>query len=153
MSANYPVGYKRPPKKGQFRKGRSGNPKGRPSGSRNLKTVLSTLLQESVELSINGRPRRKTQLEAYLMVLIRAAIKGNARAWDSLLRAMQATGLLDAADDGAKPLSVSESKLLEQFAERIRRQTLAQMAKPGDATAVAPVKPKAGNGGDENGQS
>lgn len=29
------IGYKKPPKKSQFKKGKSGNPKGRPKGSKN----------------------------------------------------------------------------------------------------------------------
>ena len=39
-AADYVVGYGRPPKATQFAPGKSGNPRGRPKGSRTLKLLL-----------------------------------------------------------------------------------------------------------------
>ena len=46
MTEDYEIGYGRPPKSRQFKKGRSGNPKGRPKGSLNLKTIVRRELAE-----------------------------------------------------------------------------------------------------------
>jgi hypothetical protein len=48
MSTDDEVGYGKPPGHSRFKKGQSGNPKGRLSGTRNLKSDLNEELQESV---------------------------------------------------------------------------------------------------------
>jgi len=42
------VGYAKPPKHTRFTKGRSGNPKGRPTGSKNLATMMIEELTQTV---------------------------------------------------------------------------------------------------------
>lgn len=45
---DYKVGPGKPPKHTRFKPGQSGNPKGRPKGSQNVKTVLNKVGRESV---------------------------------------------------------------------------------------------------------
>jgi hypothetical protein len=52
------VGYKRPPKTRQFQKGKSGNPKGRPKNTRNLKTDLAEELTSRISGKQRGRVTR-----------------------------------------------------------------------------------------------
>ena len=58
------TGYRNPPKHTQFRKGQSGNKKGRPKGSKNLSTVLMEAAGDRVTATIDGKPRRISKLQA-----------------------------------------------------------------------------------------
>lgn len=79
------VGFGKPPKHTRFTKGRSGNPKGRPRGSRNASTLLDEALKERVTVSENGRRKKVTKLEAILKQLVNRAAGGDHRATQLLL--------------------------------------------------------------------
>ncbi|MBL8575600.1 MAG: hypothetical protein JNK47_00105 [Mesorhizobium sp.] len=71
------VGYGRAPRHSRFRKGRSGNPRGRPKNSRSLKTFLLKVLDEVVEVNEHGRKRKMTKREVIARQTVQQAMKGN----------------------------------------------------------------------------
>ena len=75
-----PVGYCNPPKHTQFKKGQSGNPRGRPKGAQNVATVLERTLRERVVINENGRRKTITKLEAALKQLTNKAASGELKA-------------------------------------------------------------------------
>ncbi|RYH07049.1 DUF5681 domain-containing protein [Tropicimonas sp. IMCC6043] len=83
---DYEVGYGRPPKHTQFKKGQSGNPKGRPKGSKNVDTMLRETLLRPVVITENGKRRKITALEAFFRQTLKSALEGDARASDKLLK-------------------------------------------------------------------
>jgi hypothetical protein len=86
---DYEVGYKKPPKHSQFKKGQSGNPRGRPRGSKNLATMVREAIDEKVTITEKGRHRQITLFEASLKHLCRKSAQGDHRATQALLRLVQ----------------------------------------------------------------
>jgi hypothetical protein len=77
-----PVGYKRPPKKHRFRKGKSGNSKGRTKKSKSRRQIVQRVLFDTrnVDLTGNGRAKPWTIIEIVVMSVRQAALEGNTRA-------------------------------------------------------------------------
>lgn len=77
--------YRNPPEHSRFRKGQSGNPRGRPKGSKNLRTLIEDELEQSVEIAENGRTVKLSKRQIIAKTLVNEAAKGNSRAWNVLL--------------------------------------------------------------------
>jgi Family of unknown function (DUF5681) len=85
MSTDNNAGFKTPPKAHQFKAGRSGNPRGRPKGTRNLTTDLAELLSDLVVVDANGKKQRISRQQAVLLGLISKAERGDVTAARALL--------------------------------------------------------------------
>ena len=79
-TSDYVVGYRRPPKATQFAAGKSGNPKGRPKGSRSVGAVLNDILQQKIVVTENGKTRRIPALEVMLRRLANDAMHSDPHA-------------------------------------------------------------------------
>jgi hypothetical protein len=70
------VGYCKPPKDTRWKKGQSGNPKGRPKGIKYLSEMLRDQLDQIPD-KIDGKPNTKTWRELICDSILKAAVKGN----------------------------------------------------------------------------
>jgi hypothetical protein len=101
------VGYCNPPEHTRFRKGQSGNPKGRPKGTLNMATVLERTLREKVVITENGKRKTITKLEAAIKQLTNQAASGELKALHLLAK------LVRSAEESAVQGPMSESALEE----------------------------------------
>lgn len=95
------VGYKRPPRATRFQKGRSGNPRGRPR-NRRREIPYDHVLGQMVTIREDGRERRVTAAEAFLLQLTKKGLEGDSSAARASLEAIEAArirrGPADAVD-------------------------------------------------------
>jgi hypothetical protein len=79
------VGYKHPPLDSQFRRGQSGNPRGRRKGQRNVAAVVTEILSQSVIVKQGGKARRVSKGNAVILMLMSKAQNGDGRAVKAML--------------------------------------------------------------------
>lgn len=115
---DYVVGYKKPPKHSQFSKGKSGNPKGRRKGSKNVGTVLNEVLNEKVIINENGHRRQVTKLAAAIKQVVNNAAAGDKNALRLLIQLVPSLNFI-ISDEVPNPLSTEEDlKVLKNLTER-----------------------------------
>jgi len=81
-------GYGKPPQPSRFQKGRSGNPRGRPRGSRS-EIPYGSVLGQMVTIREDGRERRVTAAEAFLLQLTQKGLAGDSAAARASMAAIE----------------------------------------------------------------
>ena len=127
MSSDYEVGYKKPPKHGQFKKGQSGNPKGKPKGTRNLKTDLQEELQETIRIKEAGTGKSVSKQRALIKSMMAKAVGGDIKAATLLLNMFLKLVPDDAGIADDVDLTETDVAILEDF----RKEVLKSATKKG----------------------
>lgn len=74
------TGYRRPPEHTRYQKGKSGNPMGRPKGSKNISTLINQTLYRPVTVTIEGKRKTVPAIAAVLMQATAKALQGDIQA-------------------------------------------------------------------------
>lgn len=119
---DYVVGYGKPPLHSRFQKGRSGNPKGRPRGRRNMSTLLSDALNGSVIVVENGRRKKITKREAIVTQLVNKSASADLKATQMVLAML--SDLESRADASADPAPFTEAdqQVIQRIQARLRSE-------------------------------
>jgi Family of unknown function (DUF5681) len=123
-NGDYEVGYGKPPRHTRFKKGQSGNPRGRPSGSKNLTTLLSEVLNELVVVAESGGRRKITKRRAIIMQLVNQAAKADWRATKILLDILQAIEVRTEPPSAEGSFDAADAKVIEQLRTRFAKPDL-----------------------------
>ena len=119
---DYEVGYGKPPLHTRFKKGQSGNPRGRPPGAKNLSTLLSEALNEPVTVSENGGRRKISKREAIMKQLVNRSAKGDWRAVKLLIDILQDIERRTEPQTEENSFGLADQKVLAQLEQRLRGQ-------------------------------
>jgi hypothetical protein len=112
------VGFGRPPASTRFKKGISGNPKGRPKGSLNVATVFMKTLREKVVINEHGQRKTVTKLEAAFKQLVNKAASGDLRAIGQL------RDLAREAEEKQKAAAVQQGSAVDEVDQEVMQGIL-----------------------------
>ena len=116
----YEVGYRRPPAAGQFKKGSSGNPKGRPKGSSNFMTVLVQEMDQKIVVTENGKKKSMTRLKAVVKRIVAGALQGDPKTLLTLVEILRRSAQLQPAEpDSLVPQNYQS--ILDAYVESQRK--------------------------------
>ena len=120
---DYGVGYSKPPRHTRFKQGQSGNPRGRPAGGKNLKTVVSEALNEPFIVTENGRHRKITKREAIVTQLVNRSATADWRAVKILLDIVRdIEGQTEPGSPETSAFTAADKKVIELLIARQYRK-------------------------------
>lgn len=109
----YEVGYRKPPKHTRWKKGQSGNPRGRPKAARGLRTDLQAELVSHMEIQMNGKRISGSKQRLMLKTLTARAAAGDVSATKALVDlVMQIMGPEDRGNNQRR-LSAQDQAILD----------------------------------------
>src|SRR6202020_516406 len=99
----------RPPRKGQFKPGQSGNLSGRPPGSKNIRTYVKEHLNKKIPIIEGGKTRKVSRAEAIAIQLVNRAAKGEPKDLAAIMSLEGIIARIRAGDPSPSPDPVPES--------------------------------------------
>ncbi len=116
--SNEVVGYGKPPKKSQFKKGQSGNPGGRPKGSKSTDDLIIENLEQEISIRINGQVTRTTVKDGILKAQTKWALDGDIKSAKFLFN------LLHAAEERKYYMEFAADYFNKQIYRGLKKQPL-----------------------------
>ena len=112
--------YRKPPEHTRFKKGQSGNPRGRPA--KNLPALLAAALNEKVTVTENGKRRQVTKREPVIAQLVNKSASAELRATKMLLDILwDIEKKAEPTTTAKSPFNPTDKEVVQQLITRLRR--------------------------------
>ncbi len=116
----YEIGYKKPPKHSQFKKGQVANPTGRPKGAKSLSTLVDEALSAQIKVKIGGRTLTTSKRDVMVKQYVEKAMRGDMKAFAMLVKLDPKARVLE-ADEGAATSSQAKDDDIAAVAAFLNR--------------------------------
>jgi Family of unknown function (DUF5681) len=129
---DYKVGYRRPPKNSRFKKGKSGNPRGRPKAKMSLAELVEHELQRTITVEEEGERHRMSRKEAIIKRAINRATGGDFSLLRPLIEMIPKLQSVVGIADGRAEIETARARIakkLEKISERLAAKAAAHEAK------------------------
>jgi len=122
-AADYPVGYGKPPLASRFKRGTSGNAKGRPKGSKNLKTLIRDAMTASISVQEGAKTKRVSRIEGVVLRQLQKALMGSDQAAMAVVKMALQLGFLEGSIDNfdAVALTRDDEQILSELIASSRK--------------------------------
>jgi uncharacterized 2Fe-2S/4Fe-4S cluster protein (DUF4445 family) len=122
----YEVGFGKPPRASQFRKGRTGNPRGKRQGEENTISAFKRIVSKRVKINDGEKVRTITLAEAVILKNYNAAVQKDPFAMSNIFRLAEDAGeFVDftEAKQVGRPVAVPEKMTtMEEFLAEFGRK-------------------------------
>jgi len=135
MSAPEPSGYGQPPQANQFRKGQSGNPRGRPK-NRHREVPYDSVLGQMVTIREEDRKRRVTAAEAFVLQLTQKGLAGDSAAARASLEAIEGARAARSESSGSPITKIILSSVTSGVDAILETLGIAKLKYPQDESRV-----------------
>lgn len=119
----YEIGYGRPPRSGQFKKGQRANPRGRPKGAKSAMTIFREEAEVLITVRENGRTKKMSKLRVGIRnVMNNLAAKPDLRSMLAFLKLLNAAQGPNFEIEAQKTSGEEEALFLSKMAEDFMRE-------------------------------
>ncbi|UVK55342.1 hypothetical protein DBIPINDM_001849 [Mesorhizobium sp. AR02] len=114
------IGYGKPPREYRYPKGVSGNPRGRPKKHQTVGEKFEAALNRMMTIHEADGPRQISVFDGVVHAAFAAALRGNLRAIDLVLRLYERYRDDAATTIDPKDLSAADRKILDNYMRRVQ---------------------------------
>lgn len=119
----YHVGYGKPPKTNQFKKGQSGNPRGRKKADTTIRSIMRKISAEKITVQSPDGPKGISATEMVLLNLRNRAAKGDNRATSQFLGLLLSVFGIGEPETTKTDISAEDRALLREALKSMNGET------------------------------